>query len=115
MRKVPTLLGIAALLAPLGSLTASPPLTQQDACAVLKKRISKADGIPVSGPIGMGWYCDFSSLTDQRWYVVGLRSNRHCDGPCSNLMGWYAVNRATGAVYLYDVAELRVGARLKAP
>jgi hypothetical protein len=112
MRAISTLLGIAVLWAPLQALPAQPALTQSEACAVLKERVSKVDGIPESGPIGTGWFCDFSRLSDRQWFVVALRSNRQCEGICSNLMGWYAVNRGTGAVHEYDVADLRVGAKL---
>jgi hypothetical protein len=113
MRAISTLLGIAVLLAPLQALPAQPPLTQSKACAVLKTRVSKVDGIPENGPIGVGWFCDFSRLSDRQWFVVALRSNRQCEGICSNLMGWYAVNRGTGAVHQYDAADLRVGAKLE--
>jgi hypothetical protein len=96
----------------LASCRAVPPaeiLTQQDACSLLKKRIAKLENLAESGPAGLGWFCDFSTLDDNQWYVIALRSNRHCDGICSDLMGWYAVNRASGSVHQYDVAELRVG------
>ena len=94
---------------------AMPPagLTQQDACTLLQKRISKVMKIPEGGPIGMGWFCDFSTLEDKHWYVIALRSNRQCEGICSNLMGWYAVNRVSGSIHQYDVAELKVGSKIK--
>jgi hypothetical protein len=94
---------------------ATPPsgLTQQDACTLLQKRISKVRGLPESGPIGMGWFCDFSDLGNKHWYVIALRSNRQCEGICSNLMGWYAVNRVSGSIHQYDMAELKVGSKLE--
>ena len=87
-------------------------LSQQDACSVLKKRIAKLENLPEGGPAEGGWFCDFSTSRDNQWYVIALRSNRHCEGICSNLMGWYAVNRSSGSVHQYDVAELRVGAEV---
>jgi hypothetical protein len=95
---------------------ASPPagvVTQQDACSLLKKRIAKLERLPESGPAGVGWFCDFSTLSNNQWYVIALRSNRHCEGICSNLMGWYAVNRSSGSVHRYDVGELEIGAEVK--
>ena len=95
---------------------AGPPaaiLTQQDACSLLKKRIAKLENLLESGPAAAGgWFCDFSTSEDNQWYVIALRSNRQCEGICSNLMGWYAVNRSSGSVHRYDVAELRVGAEV---
>jgi hypothetical protein len=87
-------------------------LTRQDACSVLEQRIAKLKHLPTTGPAGIGWFCDFSTLEDKEWYVIALRSNRRCEGICSNLMGWYAVNRSSGSVHHYDVAELQVGAEV---
>jgi hypothetical protein len=115
MRILFTLLGVVILVAPFQQVVAKPPLTKLQACAVLKRRIAKSDGIPETGPINMGWYCDFSPLSDTHWYVIALRSNRRCDGIFSNLMGWYAVNRSSGSVNEYDVADLEVGAALGDP
>lgn len=97
---------------PSSGVEAGVPLSKDDACQVLRKRVSEVDDLPVSGPVGVGWFCDFSTLGRNRWYVVALRSHRACDGKCSNLMGWYAVSRQTGAVHNYDIAELKVGSEL---
>ncbi len=70
------------------------------------------DGLPETGPVGMGWYCDFATYDDERWYLIALRSNRKCDGICSNLMGWYAVRRSTGAIHDWDMAAYKVGSTL---
>ncbi|HTC50452.1 MAG TPA: hypothetical protein VK700_00790 [Steroidobacteraceae bacterium] len=67
------------------------------------------DSLPATGPPGAGWFCDFSGFSGNRWFVVALRSNRACGGDCSNLMGWYAVNRRNGEIHTYDIAKLRVG------
>jgi hypothetical protein len=87
-------------------------LTQHDACTLLEKRIAKLDNLPDSGPVGIGWFCDFSTLGDDQWYVIALRSNRRCESICSNLMGWYAVSRRSGSVHTYDMAGLKVGAEV---
>ena len=97
------------------TLAASDKLLSQDsACAVLKKRIVKLRVLSQSSPIANGWYCDFSTLGDERWYVIALRSNRKCEGICSNLLGWYAVDRSNGAVHEFDMADVKVGPALQA-
>jgi len=87
-----------------------PSITRESACARLKKVVAKLDGIPKSGPVGMGWFCDFSTYREGTAYVIALRSNRKCDGACSNLMGWYAVDWTDGSIHDFDVADMKVGA-----
>jgi hypothetical protein len=80
------------------------------ACTRLKQVVSTLEGIPQSGPTGLGWYCDFSTIQAQASYVIALRSNRTCDGACSDLMGWYAVDWTDGSVHDFDLANMEVGA-----
>jgi len=87
-------------------------VTKASSCSLLKRTMARLDSLPETGPPGAGWFCDFSSLSGNRWFVVALRSNRACGGDCSNLMGWYAVNRRNGEIHSYDIAKLRVGQRL---
>lgn len=87
-------------------------------CGQLKKVIAAHDGLPESGPTGMGWFCDFAqtgSKLDDEWYVVALRSDRTCEDDCSNLMGWYAIHQESGEVHEFDMSEFAVGARISAP
>jgi hypothetical protein len=95
-----------------GSAVAGVHLTKESSCSMLKKTVARLDSLPVTGPPGAGWFCDFSRLSGSRWFVVALRSNRACGGDCSNLMGWYAVNRRNGEIHSYDISKLRVGLRL---
>jgi hypothetical protein len=90
-------------------------ITKGSACARLKKVVAKLDGIPESGPVGMGWFCDFSTYQEGTTYVIALRSNRKCDGICSNLMGWYAVDWTDGSIHDFDVANMEVGAIIGTP
>jgi len=69
--------------------------------------------LPKDGPVGIGWFCELVPYGENEWFVIALRSNRECDGICSNLMGWYAVDRRTGALHEFDVGEFRVGSELK--
>lgn len=99
-------------LAPDGTAVAGGHLNKASSCSLLKAKASRLDSLPETGPPGAGWYCDFSSLSGNRWFVVALRSNRSCGGDCSNLMGWYAINRRSGEIHSYDITKLRVGPTL---
>jgi hypothetical protein len=108
------MISICALAqAPCGAKTEH-AITQETACLRLKKVVAKLDGIPESGPGGLGWFCDFSTAQTDTSYVIALRSNRKCDGQCSNLMGWYAVDWSDGSVHDFDVVGMKVGAWLGA-
>lgn len=95
-----------------GNAQAGAHLTRESSCTMLKKTVARLDSLPETGPPGAGWFCDFSKLSGNRWFVVALRSNRACGGDCSNLMGWYAINRRNGEIHSYDISKLRVGLRL---
>ena len=109
---------ISACLLNVGSVSsvqaASPAklMGKDSACALLKSREAIAKSIPKSGPAGMGWFCDFDSFKDprdQKWFLISLRSNRQCDGPCSNLMGWFAIDRRHRTIHSFDMGEFEIG------
>ena len=111
---------VAVLLAGFASpvVAGSPdnPMDEFAACKLLQKRKAKEHSMPESGPVGMGWFCDFGSFGDPRdsqWFLIALRSNRVCDGICSNLMGWFAINRGLGTIHSFDVGEQEVGPPIK--
>jgi hypothetical protein len=111
--------GIAILLGAIlftstldGAAIAGGRLDKTSSCSLLKRKVARLDSLPETGPPGAGWFCDFSTLSGNRWFVVALRSNRSCNGDCSNLMGWYAINRRSGEIHSYDIAKLRVGSSL---
>jgi hypothetical protein len=79
--------------------------SQRAACALLKRRVSELDKLPVTGPPGIGWYCDFIPSGDKDLYAIGLRSGRICPEICSNLMGWYAVRKSSGEVGRFDITD----------
>jgi hypothetical protein len=112
MRAVSVLMICLSVLAQAPSGAASQSISKESACARLKKVVAMLDGISESGPVGMGWFCDFSAYRQGPIYVIALRSNRKCDGPCSNLMGWYAVDWTNGSIHDFDVAEMKVGATI---
>ena len=96
-----------------GYCDASADDTPQAACAALMIRVAALGGLPESGPPGLGWSCDTSRSQVDGYYVIALRSRR--PAPYSNLMGWYAVERHTHAVYEYDVANMKIGLPLAQP
>jgi hypothetical protein len=113
MRSITTLVTVLLLTSVhAGDALAAVHLTKASSCSLLKKAVARLDSLPATGPAGAGWFCDFSSLSGNRWFVVALRSNRACGGDCSNLMGWYAINRRNGEIHSYDIVKLRVGLRL---
>jgi hypothetical protein len=61
-------------------------------------------------------FCDIISREDSPagFYILALHSNRRCDGICSTNLGWFAVQRATGRLFEWDVAEQRLGPSLGA-
>jgi hypothetical protein len=91
---------------------ASGLMTQNKACDLLKKRVGKFYSLAESETVRAGWFCDFTTYEDTSWFVIGLRSNRQCEGICSNLVGWYAVDRRTGSVRDFDVGPYQIGAEL---
>jgi hypothetical protein len=95
-----------------GDAVAGGRVTKASSCLLLKRAVARRDSLPETGPPGAGWFCDFSSLSGNRWFVVALRSNRACGADCSNLIGWYAINRRNGEIHSYDISRLRVGLRL---
>ena len=56
-------------------------------------------------------FCDIipEASSPMNYYVLALHSRRDCDGICSTNMGWFAVEKATGRVFNWDVAEWKLG------
>jgi len=83
-------------------------LSEERACSILRERMAVHEGVPPARA-QKTWFCDVASTTDERWVVIGLHSYRQCDGICSSLRGWFAVNRQTGRIHEFDVADMKVG------
>jgi len=95
------------------SATASPVRSKASACAAIKNRVSSAHQIPIE----MIAFCDVVSLRDspRGFYIMAIHSNRECDGICSTLMGWYAINRANGRIFEWRVADQQIGPEVVEP
>jgi hypothetical protein len=86
---------------------ASKALSEPQACDAVKSSVQSRAG----GPIPKATTCDFLEPADspKGYYVLALHSNRVCDGICSDNMGWFAVDRAKGDLFEWDVGEDRLG------
>lgn len=79
----------------------------EDACAVVKARITAQHHLPESRAA----FCDPIAAADglQGYYVMALHSDRECEGICSTNMGWFAVQQSTGDVFEWNVADWELG------
>ncbi len=60
-------------------------------------------------------FCDLVApdSSPSGYYVLALHSTRKCDGICSTHMGWFAVQKATGRVFEWDMVEDKLGLPVK--
>lgn len=99
------------------SAAESAPLSGPQACSALMKRMGSHDGVPTAD-LEKTWFCDITEDDDNlhpQWWLIGLRSSRQCDGICSNLRGWFAVNRKSGEVREWDMENFTVGTPIAEP
>lgn len=110
MRMAAALLVASGL--PPAPANAEPVQTRSAACIRVKARFAELNHVPISTIA----FCDIMAAADspRGYYVLALHSNRVCDGICSTNMGWFAVHRATGRVFEWDVAEDRLGPPIRA-
>ena len=92
-------------------------LSGPEACKRLMERMGVHDGVSPD-KLKQTWFC--GTATDSKndhpdWLVIALRSFRECDGFCSNLRGWFAVNRNTGEVREWNVGEWMIGKQIGQP
>jgi hypothetical protein len=85
--------------------------TAEAACDAVKARVSASRHFPTS----IIAFCDTISERDspKNLYVLALHSKRECDGICSTNMGWFAVQKTTGRVFEWNVAEWKLGSLVK--
>gem|GEM_PF-3784072 len=93
-----------------------PVVSKVVACDTAKRGLAELRQIPVSSIA----FCE-GALADNTqdgydadgFYVLKLAGGEPCTGPCSNLMGWFAVDSLSGEVFAYDMANLEVGPPLQ--
>ena len=84
------------------------PVTDADrACAAAKASLARRSNVAESVIV----FCDVipADSGPGEYFVMTLHSNRQCDGICSTNMGWFAVRKATGEVFEWDVADWKLG------
>ena len=92
------------------TLADSPPVNSEEAaCTAVKARVAARDDFPVSRVA----FCDFSMDPPVGFYVLALQSTRRCEGICSRNMGWFAIERSSGRVFEWNVAEWELGAKVR--
>jgi hypothetical protein len=109
-RGLAILVALAGLSSP-ACASSQPVTTAEAACAVATARVTGERHLPASHVA----YCDPVGEADGRagYYIMGLRA--HClEDLCgSTLIGWFAVERATGDVFeVDDVSEWTLGRRV---
>ena len=110
--KTKAALFVAATLLIAVAAKAGPVRTEQAACNLVKARVAARGDFPLRRIA----FCDVipRASSPASFYVLALHSNRECGGICSTNMGWFAVQRATGRVFEWDVAEDRLGPTISA-
>lgn len=112
--KVVASLIAASLLQCPAPASATPVNTEKAACALSKASVAARGHFPVSAIA----FCDFivAEAQPKGLYVLGLHGkgdNCGADVCGSTLMGWFAVQKATGNVFEWDMAEGRLGQRVE--
>jgi hypothetical protein len=81
------------------------------ACEIVKAQVSASRHFPIS----VIAFCDIipARSSPKAYYVLALHSRRQCEGICSTNMGWFAVQKLTGRVFEWDMAEEKPGPRVK--
>ncbi|MEO7187159.1 MAG: hypothetical protein ABIW58_01985 [Sphingomicrobium sp.] len=81
--------------------------TEEAACSSVKRIVAAKGHFPISDIA----FCDFvvPKYRPKGYFVFALHSTRVCDGICSTNMGWFALQKTTGRVFEWDVAEDRLG------
>lgn len=108
---VASLFSLVPWSAPAGAATVT---TEKAACDLTKARVAERDHFPVSAIA----FCDsiVPEAQPKGFYALGLHGQLDdCGGDVcgSTLMGWFAVQKATGQVFEWDVVEDRLGQRVK--
>lgn len=109
--------GLLSTLAVANAKSCHRSLSASHACSTLKARVGAHDGV-APAQLDKTWFCDITEDKEHghpEWWVIGLRSFRQCDGICSNLRGWFAVNRSSGEVREWDVGAGKLGGPIGSP
>jgi hypothetical protein len=83
--------------------------TEAKACSVLINVATKDHFVAEDAPLG-DYRCEHFSEEDG-FYVIGLHYRRSIPDarPQSTLVGWFAISKASGEIYHWDMANLVIG------
>jgi|SRR5579859_3253953 len=108
---------LIALIAPMflvtATVNAAPAKTTKGACALAKSLVAAKGHFPPS----VIAFCDVvpAASSPTGYYVLALHSKRpDCNGICSTNMGWFAVEKTSGRLFEWDVAEQKLGPLISA-
>lgn len=102
-----TIIMLALALGGAGRSDPQPVTEAEQACAIAKTSLARHRDVPES----VIAFCDIipADQAPSGYFVMALHSSRQCDGICSTNMGWFAVEKATGDVFEWDVADWKLG------
>jgi len=91
-------------------ITTSYALTKADACNILLKAAVKWHFAAKESPNSY-YDCVSDGREHKHYFVFDLhyRSKTPTGNNGSNLVGWYAVDRITGQLFEWDIANLKLG------
>jgi hypothetical protein len=93
----------------------APVKTSKGACAVAKARVSAERHFPIS----VVAFCDQvdPAQSPKGYYVLALHGKRsNCRGNCgSTNMGWFAIRKADGRVFEWNVSDWKIGRAMNTP
>ena len=112
--KLVALLHFASLLQWSAPAAAATVTTEKEACDLTKTRVAARGHFPVSAIA----FCDviIPEAQPKGLYVLGLHGKRDdCGGDIcgSTLMGWFAVQKATGRMFEWDSVEEKLGQQVQ--
>jgi len=82
--------------------------TEEAVCNSAKTRVAAVRHFEISAIA----FCDIivEEAQPEGFYVLALHGRRaDCDGICSTNMGWFAIQKTTGRVFEWDIAEWQLG------
>jgi hypothetical protein len=84
--------------------------TEKTACALVKAHVSASRHFLISAIAS----CDViaAASSPRGYFVLALHGSRDCGGICSTNMGWFAVEKATGRMFEWNVADNKLGPAL---
>jgi hypothetical protein len=106
MKRMMVLASLAAMSSG-GCSPAREVVSEGQACELAKARATGSNRFPAASAA----FCDHVAVefNPAGYYVLSLHSDRDCDGICSTNLGWFAVQRSTGEVFDWDIAESKLG------